>query len=172
MRSKCCWLCHRWCNWDKSWSLPSQFHLLVWSCGLIWDVWWGIPRTLNPVDLGWRHAGMWTSCASRICLWGHVGLWDRRSVGISHRGGFVGTSHRDRACVGISHSAWVVGTSHRSGVFDTAYSLGGQMFLPDIFPTLSHTCFIGVSEKACMNCCHRVVVTALSLLVVPGIIVI
>ena len=122
MRSKCCWLCHRWCNWDKSWSLPSQFHLLVWSCGLIWDVWWGIPRTLNPVDLGWRHAGMWTSCASRICLWGHVGLWDRRSVGISHRGGFVGTSHRDRACVGISHSAWFVGTSHRSGVFDTAYS--------------------------------------------------
>ena len=93
-QSKCCWLCHWWCNWDKGWSLPSQFHLLVWSCGLIWDVWWGIPRTLNPVDLGWRHAGMWTSCASRICLWGHVGLWDRRSVGISHRGGVVGTSHR------------------------------------------------------------------------------
>ena len=32
--------------------------------------------------------------------------------------------------------------------FPFRYCLGGQMFLPDIFLTLSHTCFIGVSADS------------------------
>ena len=88
-----CCFCHWWYDWDKGWPLPTQFQLPVRSWRLIGDVWGGIPRALNPAHLGWRHASTWASCACKLCLWGHVGLRDRGFVGLSHRGGVVGTSH-------------------------------------------------------------------------------
>ena len=54
----------------------------------------GVSRALNPVRLDWRQASTWASSACKVCLWGHVGLRDRRSARLSLRGGVVGTSHR------------------------------------------------------------------------------
>ena len=105
-----CCLCYWWCYWVKCWA-PSQLHLRAWRLGCFWDVWWGIPRALNPVQLGWRHASTWASWASSLCIWGSVGLGHRGFVGISHRGCIVGTSHRG----GVMDTN-VVGASHRSGV--------------------------------------------------------
>ena len=57
-----------------------------------------------------------------LCLWSHIGRWDRAWVGISHRGWVVGISHRGWV-VGTSHRNGVVGASHR-GAVDTIFSGG------------------------------------------------
>ena len=64
----------------------------------------------SPKHLGWWYTGIWARCSSIPCLWGHIGLGDRTSVGISHRVQVVNIAHR---CV--------VGTSHIGGVLDTIY---------------------------------------------------
>ena len=76
-----------------SYSIPTSGAELETDWGGGGGVWGGVPRALNPAHLGWRHAITWATCACKLCLWGHVGLRDRGFVGLSHRGGVVGTSH-------------------------------------------------------------------------------
>ena len=70
-------------------------------------------RAGPPPSRGWmRGRPVWAGDMGQLYLqtmWGHVGLRDRGSVGLSHRDGVVG----------ISHSGGVDGTSHRCSVLDT-----------------------------------------------------